>query len=273
MPTGAINLTLLLPAWVLVIARVGGVVLATPVLSSAAVPRTIRAMLIMAIAAAMLPSVLPTLDTSLTAGQVVAGMTGEILIGLVLGAAASVAVYAAQLAGQFVAQQAGLSLGEVFNPVFDTSATALQQVWFFVAMAAFLALGGMNATVEMLLASFRQVPPLSVRDAILTGDGGAALADFVVAILDLIFKLSLRMAGPALVALMLSNLAMGFLVKTMPQFNILTVGFSIKIALGLVMVAMTIGASSGVMQDAMWQGLEHAGAVMDALGRSVARGG
>ncbi|MEE8170396.1 MAG: flagellar biosynthetic protein FliR, partial [Phycisphaerae bacterium] len=225
MPTELMTFSMLLPAWLLVVARVAGLVLAVPMFSSSAVPTQFRVMLVIAIAAMVFPVVLPKLHLQLGFGQLVAGIAGELLIGVILGLGASVVFLAAQLGGQFVAQQAGLSLGAVFNPVFEANTTALQQVWFFVMMAAFIALGGDRAVLSILLSSFDLVPPLLFGDG-LRGDAADALLPFAVTGRGLTCELAVRLAGPALVGLLLSSAAIGFLVRTMPQFNVLMIGFS-----------------------------------------------
>jgi flagellar biosynthesis protein FliR len=55
-----------------------------------------------------------------------------------------------------------------------------------------------------------------------------------------IFELAVRVAWPILLALLLSELAMGFISRLMPQFNILVVGFPLRILVGLLVVFVTM---------------------------------
>ncbi|MCK6485522.1 MAG: flagellar biosynthetic protein FliR [Phycisphaerae bacterium] len=252
---GPWKLQLLLPAWALVAARMGGLVMATPLFSSESVPPFVRAMLILAMSVMMLPAALPQVPAGLTWGHVAGGMAGELVIGVLLGLAASVVFLAAQLAGQFVAQQAGLGLGEVFNPLLEADTTAVQQIWFYTGLIVFFGAGGANALVRVLLESFERVPPLMFLKSA-DGETGSMMAEFCADTLGLTFHLAVRLAAPAMVALLLSTMAMGLLVKTMPQFNVLTVGFAVKVGLALLLVAMTLSGGSGPMTDAMFDALE-----------------
>src|SRR5438045_5370570 len=115
MPTTIALFPIRLPAWLLVLARIAALVLTAPIFSSTSIPEFFRIALILAISAMMLPTVLPKLATDLTLGQAVAGLGGEIMIGVMLGLAASVVFLGADMAGPLVAQGGGFSLGGVFN--------------------------------------------------------------------------------------------------------------------------------------------------------------
>jgi flagellar biosynthesis protein FliR len=51
--------------------------------------------------------------------------------------------------------------------------------------------------------------------------------------------------------------AMGFLMKTMPQINILSVGFAIKIVVGLTILAATLYAIDEVVVDELSGIIDH----------------
>lgn len=271
MDVGATTWLLVLPAWLLVAARLTGVVLATPVLSNAGVPVNVRALLVAALSAMMLPAALPGLRLDWSLGQAVVGMMGELLIGAVLGMAASTVMLASQLAGHMVAQQAGLSIGEVFNPTLESEATTLQELWYYVALAAFIAVGGLRRCFEILLGSFATLPPLTIFSR--GSDSGDAIGEAAIGLIDLSTRLALQLAGPTMLALLLSTLAMGFLVKTMPQFNVLTVGFTVKAVLGLFMVAATMSGTGDIMSDAVGDSFEHVTALLDSLAAGARHAG
>jgi len=271
MQIDAAYLPMLLPAWLLVAARVAGLVLAVPTFSALMVPDFFRVILIATISTMMLPVALPKLATDLTIGHAVAGAAGEVLVGVVLGLAASVVFLAAETAGHVVSQQAGLSLGEVFNPALDVESGALQQIWSFLAMVVFVSVGGLKALVQVLLGSFDRIPPLMF----MSGDAdarGAALTDFSVGMMDLSFRLAIRLAAPAMLALALSTLTVGFIARTIPQFNVLTVGFSLKIVLAVLFVALAMSRSGGVMTDALWDAFDGVGALFEQIAGGIPRG-
>ncbi len=257
---------MLLPAFAVVLARIAGLMLSVPMFSSTQIPRLVKVWLAVSLAMLTFPVVLPQLPATLTLGQAAAGLVGEFIVGEIIGMGAGLIFFCAQFAGKMISHQTGMALGAVFNPVFNAQSTVLDQVWFFTALMFFLALGGHLAMVQVVLGSFEKVPPLSV-----WADG--ATAEFFAAVLRSIFETAIRLAGPAILALTLSLLALGVLMKTMPQFNILSVGFSIKIAIGLFIMAITIGASEGVMIGAFHEGLDRIGFWFESVSETIVHGG
>lgn len=261
-----LRLEMLLPAFALVLARVAGLVLTVPLLSSLQIPRIVLVWFVVVTSLAIFPVVGPLMPTALTLGQSVAGMAGEFVVGEVLGLGAGLIFFAVQTAGQIVSHQSGMSLGQVFNPLFDEQTTVVDEIWFFSTLMFFMALRGHVAVVQTLLSSFHQVPPMS-----LSIDG--ALGEFAIAMARSVFELALRLSGPIVVALLLASLVMGFLSKTIPQLNILTVGFSVKAGIAIVMLAITFGSTDGLLADGVLDGLDHVGALFDHAAEKVIDGG
>lgn len=266
MPIELLRFDMLLPAFGLVLARVAGLVLAVPMLSSRQLPLAVKVWLIVTLSLMAFPVVTPHLPGSLTLGHAAAGMVGEFVIGEILGFGAGMVFFAAQVGGKIVSHQSGMALGTVFNPVFDAESTALDQVWFFTTLMIFLGLRGHIAVITVLLGSFETVPPMMARF-----DG--TLAEFAVGIMRSMFELALRFAGPAIAALLLTSLVMGFLTKTMPQLNILSVGFSLKIAAALSAVALTIIYSQDMVEDALFKGLDDVGLLFERMSEQLIHGG
>jgi len=70
------------------------------------------------------------------------------------------------------------------------------------------------------------------------------------------FIVGIRLAAPVLIALFLSGTALGFLSRTMPQLNILSVGFTLRALITLSVAAIALGAGEGLLLDAVWDGLD-----------------
>ena len=84
--------------------------------------------------------------------------------------------------------------------------------------------------IEALLDTFAWAPP-----------GHAALGDTFVEVLTNIvtqsFALGIRAAAPLLIALLLSTLVLGLISRTLPQINVIAVGFGLN---SLLTLAMTV---------------------------------
>ncbi|RIK66139.1 MAG: hypothetical protein DCC66_13565 [Planctomycetota bacterium] len=266
MPLSLLQLEMLLPAFMMVLARTAGAVVAVPMFSNTQIPAMVKVLLAVTLGFVAFPVVMPMLPTDVSLTQAATGLASEFLIGELLGLAAGAALFAAQMAGNVVSQQAGLSLGQVFNPMLDEETTVLDQLWFFGALMFFFAFRGHLAVVSALLGSFELVPPMS-----LALDAG--LLDVAAGLATSMFEVALRLAGPSVLALLATSLVLGFLTKTMPQLNILSVGFAFKVAVGLIAVAATMAYSGNLIADTASESLDSVGRSWQVAAEGLTRGG
>lgn len=220
----------------LVVFRLAGLFLFTPLLANRMFPRRFRIMLAVMLGAAVyagLPAAARS-EPSADLPGLVALVLGESLIGAAIGFIASIPMAAFEMAGLLMGTQMGLGLARVYNPEVDSETDVLGQLLLYAALAIFVAGGGLESLFGTLLGTFERVPP---------GTLGAPVAPLavVVGVFGAGFDLALRVAAPVLCIVFLMLLAMGFITKTMPQVNVLSVGFSIKIGLGLAVLAASMG--------------------------------
>ena len=244
MPLPLFGLYGLLPAFMLVLCRVGGLMLTAPVFSNMALPVQVRALLAAAISLTVFPMTLPYLPVQLTLAQALVGLLGELAIGVLLGLSISLVFLGLELAAEMVGQMSGMKIGEVFNPLLESSAGALGETYTLVAIMIFIAVRGDHSLVRALLDSFQTIPPLGFAPT-------ESLLALILDLLDLSFTITIRVGGPMVLALMLSFMVLGFLSRTIPQIHLMSVGFPMKAAVGLSVAALTIGSMEGVLVDGL----------------------
>jgi flagellar biosynthetic protein FliR len=141
-----------------------------------------------------------------------------------------------------VSQMSGMSLADVFNPGFDESVPVFTQLFHFLTMAVFVGVGGHRILTEALLDTFAWAPP-----------GHALIGDtYVEALTEIIsqsFVLGIRSAAPLIVALLLSTLVLGLVSRTVPQINVIVVGFGLNSFLTLGMMIISVGALAWTFQE------------------------
>ena len=139
----------------------------------------------------------------------------------------------------------GLGFARCFNPTIEDDADVLGQVLFFMVLAGFLLVGGHESMVLAVMHSFEHVPP----PAVTTLGSGADLLGLVVGVMTASTELALRVAAPLLAIIFLQTLAMGFLAKTVPQLNILSLGFPMRVLLGLLIVILGLVVMDEVVME------------------------
>ena len=249
MPWSLLDIPLALPGYALVLFRVGGLSLTAPVFASRMIPGRVRAALTMTIAAMIFPVVSPQVPGELGLSAVVVGGATELMIGATIGLAMALLLMGAQVAGVMVGQQAALNLGQIVDPTQNTRTTVLGQIYTIVLTVLFLLLGGHRAMMAALLDTFEIIPLLSFRF-------DETFLLLLVEMLTAALVFGIRVAGPVLIALFLTSIAMGFLSRTMPQFNILSVGFTIRILLSIGVAGIALAGCQEFMIDTLLDGLK-----------------
>ncbi len=261
MPWSLVEIPLALPVYALVLFRLGGLMMAAPLFRSRAMPAQIRVAFVAVLGVMVFPLVRGQVSPSVSLGAAVVGGVGEVMIGAIIGLSLSIMLLGAEVGGLMVGRQAGLALANVFDPTQDQQASITGQVYTIGLTMLFLVAGGHRATLAALLDTFKMIPLLSFQFD----------ESFVVLLVEMLasaFILGIRLAGPVLIALFLMGTALAFLSRTMPQFNILSVGFGLRVMTALAVAALSIGALEELFLDSIWDGVEL---VRDTFGLDPAR--
>jgi len=249
MPWSPFDILLSLPAFALVLFRLTGLVLAAPVLASRYVPVRIRGALLVVLAAMVYPVVALPEYRQVTLPAALAGAVSEVMIGAAIGLSLSLLLTGAEVVGEVVGQQAGLALGRVFDPTINDETSVVGQIYAVVFTTIFLVAGGHRAAVAAVLDTYEVIPILSYGF-----ESGVVL--LLVEMLTAAFVLGIRLAAPVVIALFLTATALGFLSRTMPQLNILTVGFTVRAIVAIAVAAIALASCDDLMLDAIFNALE-----------------
>ena len=248
--------------FVLVLTRIAPLMMMGPLYGSKAIPRRIRVLLALSLALIITPVhwSVPIEDP----GNVfnLAVMIGrEAVVGFSFTLAVVILFAGLQITGQMIGQMSGMSLADIFDPTFNTSVPVFARILDLVTLTVFILIGGHRMLMSAVLDTFQWMPPGHVTFSY----------DVVQAISDVMtqsFALGIRAGAPVLVALLLSVLIMGLISRTLPQLNILAIGFSFNAIVTLVILSVSIGAAAWLFQDEAVIAIES---IQDALSSSQPR--
>lgn len=244
----------------LVVARMTGLFLFTPMISGASVPRQFKVFIAFTLGVAVYPFV-PRFHpaANLDLFTLVPLLFSELLIGIVLGLLAALPLFAAQMGGYIMGYQMGLSLAESFNPELESNGSAVGDLVFYLAAFVFIGVGGLELLFTTLAESFRTAPVGAF------GAGDVPLDTFV-AVLSGGLELAVRVSTPVMAIVGMLMISMGLIMKTMPQLNIMSVGFAAQIVAGIIMLALALPVIGMVTGDEVRHALELVTAWVHALG-------
>jgi len=230
--------------FLLVVTRLGGLFVLTPLLANRGVPARARMMLALTRGAAVYAAVPNAWQSAPQVSLLMVAplLVSELLIGMAMGFVAAVPIMALDLGGFIVGHQMGMGLARAYNPEADVDTDLLGQLLMYLGLGAFLAMGGLEAVFLALARTFDRIPP-----------GGFVAGDIpltpLLGVLTSGFELAIRVSAPAMGIVLLLLIAMGFVMKTMPQINVLSVGFTVKIMFGLLMLAASVAAVQQAASD------------------------
>jgi flagellar biosynthetic protein FliR len=224
------------PVFLLVFFRVTGVLMLAPVFGSAALPALVKIFLSLVLAVLFFPLLEPKdLPGSMEPAVLALGAAWELAVGLLIGFAAAMLFAGVQLGGHLIDQELGISQANLLDPMLNEQISIMGQFKVLLATLIYLLINGHHLLISAVSESFRAVPLLGLQFS-----RGAALELSDTLMRD-VFRMGVEIAGPALVTLFLVTIALAFMARTAPEMNIFALSFSLRIAVGIVVVALGVG--------------------------------
>lgn len=220
--------------FVLVLVRLSAFVVSWPVFGVETIAAPTK--ILFALTVAMM--VFPTLSFSpeqheMVEKSMILMTVKEAVIGLLIGSLARLFFYAFQVAGELVSVSMGLSSAQMFNPSLGGQSTSIEQFYLAFATLFYLGMNGHHYFISGLVDSFRVVPISS--DLLNTGE----FKNIILLIREVI-EVGLKFAAPIVVSILVVNLVLGVVGKTVPQMNVLGTSFPINILAGFLILTFTI---------------------------------
>ncbi len=182
----------------------------------------------------------------------VAGLTVEQLLVGIAFAFAIGAVYAAiEVAGALCDFLAGFTFGQTLDPMNGTQGGVLSQLYGLAGVMIFIAIGGDAWTLRGLTRTFSLVP-LTRAPQLGSLIGGVEQAA------GSILTAAVEVAAPALLAVLITDVALGVVARAMPQLNVFAVGFPLKVGISLLIVTAALPFVGGWMSTQIYDSLSTA---------------
>ncbi len=220
--------------------RVGGFVLSAPIASEASIPRLVKIVMSLSLAYLMAPLAQVPAELSILSGAGLFAAVQELLIGIAIGMVVQLTFEALTFAGQTISLTMGLSFATLVDPQRGANTTVLGQMFMIFGILTYLAINGHLVLLGALAESFHTLPI------------GATHIDknFLLSVVlwgTRVFESGLLIALPAVIALLIVNLALGVVTRAAPQLNLYGVGFVIILLAGyFVLLTGLDGVMTGI---------------------------
>lgn len=215
--------------------RITALMTAFPIFGAPTVPNSTKVLLSLVLAVVLFPSVKQAnqlFQHGLDSGFMWLAFR-EALVGVILGSIARLYFLSINIAGEMMSQSLGLSSAQIFNPMLGTQSNVLEQFQVTLAMLLFLSFNGHHILLTAMNQSFHVIP-LSFDMIRFEGVKSAAVMG------SQILVLGLKLSAPVVVALFLSQVAMGVVGRVVPQINVLVTSLHLSIIIGLFVIFVTL---------------------------------
>ena len=220
--------------------RIGAFLIASPAFGGRYVPVPIRivAAVCLTLPVADVPG-LPSAD-EIARMTILPKILSELAVGLMAGLMLSILFGAAGMAGDRIANAAGLGFAMQVDPSAGGQSPVVAQIFGLAMLMVFFATDAHLIAIRIVLESYAAFPPGSppaLGPMILAGVGtGSAM-----------FALASALMLPVVGGLLILNLSVGVITRSAPQLNLFSVGFPLAIIAALVLLWMTVPQMAGGM--------------------------
>lgn len=208
---------------------------------------TVRMMFGVALVAIFLPQNMIAVKDHLAFDMYFVGyMLKELLIGTVIGFFSAVPFFIAQMSGSLIDHSRGSSALQVTDPTTQSQTGPIGILYNYVIIAMFFILGGPFLFFDGLANSYVLFPVNSLFNPTFF-EANTPFWKQVFSLCHIMMQLSVQIAAPALIGILLTDLFLGIANRLAPQVQIVFLGMSLKSWVGIALMAAAWGLVIKVM--------------------------
>lgn len=157
----------------------------------------------------------------------------ELAIGLIVGSVFRVFSGVFVVAGEIVDMQMGLGMAKVFDPVSNIQMPISGSLFNLIYMLFFFSTNAHLTLIDIINTSF-QIIPLGFTEI------NPEIWIYGAMLISQVMGLGLKLSLPIMAAIILTDLSIGILMKTVPQINVFVINIQFKIMFGMLMLYLTL---------------------------------
>jgi len=229
--------------FILLFFRFGALFLASPIFSHKNIPMTIKTAMAFVFTVVFYPS-MPEVSIAITVPSIVMAVLSELLFGLAIGIVLQVAYNVITFAGGQISFMMGFSMASAIDPQNGVSMPIISQFLSLMGLMVLLELDIHHWLLAFIDSSLSAIPL-----------GGFLMSknllDYIVNASSNMFMVGFMIAFPIIALSWLADIIFGMLMKTMPQFNLLVIGFPIKITVAFAVLIATFTSTMLILNHQM----------------------
>lgn len=238
----------------LFLARMLPIISLSPFFGSRVMPHPVKVAFAVTLFVIFLPQLLVVTTTPLTFSLwAVTLFAKELFIGLILGFIISVPFQIVQNAGIIIDHQRGGASLMVNDPTVQNQSSPLGTLFNMVLIFIFFFLDGPFLFLNGIITSYEVVPP----DVMINPEfflRGSSFWNFLVQLFNQVMVISVQLASPGLLAILMTDVFLGIANRLAPQVQITFLGMPLKslLALAVICIGWKLFSEELVVQAYKW---------------------
>ena len=213
--------------------RIAALVMVLPALGGVFVPAKVRVLLALALTMVIAPVLQDSPAVDLMSFPGLMMIMRELLIGVAIGFVVQIVFDAVSMGGQVISMSMGLGFAVMVDRQRGVNIPVLGQLFMLLGMLMFLSLDGHLTMIRLLADSFQLLP--------ISGAGLSHMAlGGILLWVGQVFVIAVKIALPAITALIIVNLSFGVMSRAAPTLNLFAVGFPIAMLFGFVAIFLNM---------------------------------
>lgn len=218
----------------LLFTRLSGLFAFFPFFSHMRIPMSIKTAMVFFMTIFLFPlATLPDVEFSVV--NLVLALVSEIMLGFIAGLFLVIVFAMLQLAGMSISFVMGFTMASLLDPQTGTSSPMISTMLTMLALVILLAFNGHHLMILFIVDSLEMLPLGSFYPT-------QNIWTYLMYAVTNMFIFGFILSFPIVALSLLSDIVFGMLMKTMPSFNLLVVGFPIKIMVGFIVMITVLSS-------------------------------
>ncbi|GAA0746215.1 fused FliR family export protein/FlhB family type III secretion system protein [Clostridium oceanicum] len=230
-------------AIVLISLRLLAFFIMVPIFFPKGTPNLLKVFLGLVMAYILIPGIdISGVNTITTPIPLILNCINEIVAGFTLGYITNLSFMCVRYAGNMMDMQVGFAMMSMFDPNTNSNATLLERVLYWFSVIIFFIIDGHHMLIRALVESFNII---RLGGFWLKGEAIRVIIDGFVQY----FYISLKIAIPIVLIILITDLTLGLVARTVPQLNVMILGLPIKILVGLLCFCLALPLFLNVIEQ------------------------
>lgn len=230
-------------AFMLLFFRFAALFIAVPIFSHQNIPMNIKASMAFFFTIVFYSS-MPELQMQINVSNILLAILSEFMLGLAVGIVLLLSYNVITFAGGQISFMMGFSMASAIDPQSGVSMPIISQ---FLSLMGLMILFALDLHHWMLMFIDNSLSSIPLGGFVMSED----LFNYIIHAASRMFLVGFMIAFPIIALSWLADIIFGMLMKTMPQFNLLVIGFPIKIMVAFAVLIATLTATMLILRTEM----------------------